>query len=63
MIDVHKLPLWHRVLSDPSQDATRPGHRRRPAPVFIHDAVTPWRDETVLLKMLREQVETDDDQS
>jgi hypothetical protein len=63
MIDVQKLPPWHRLLYDPSQDATRPGPRRRNAPVFIHDAVTPWRDETVLLKMLRDQSATQDDQS
>ncbi|MDK3074026.1 hypothetical protein QO034_12970 [Sedimentitalea sp. JM2-8] len=63
MIDVQKLPLWHRVRSDPSQGATRSAPRRRNAPVFIHDAVTPLRNETILLKMLRDQAATDDDQS
>lgn len=63
MIDVQKLPLWRWVLSDPSQDATRPDPRRCHAPVFIHDAVTPWCDETMLLKMLRDQAATQEDQS
>ncbi len=31
------------------------------APVFINDAVIPWRDETLLLKLLRDQA-TDQDE-
>ena len=39
------------------------GPERKPlrAPVFIQDAVTPWRDETLLLKLLRDQA-TDQDE-
>jgi len=29
--------------------------QRRAAPVFIHDAVLPWRDETLLLTLLRDE--------
>ena len=31
------------------------------APVFIHDAVTPWGHETLLLKLLREQAADQDE--
>ncbi|MGV6804999.1 MAG: hypothetical protein ACWA49_12390 [Ruegeria sp.] len=34
---------------------TRPERKPGRAPVFIHDAVTPWGRETLLLKLLREQ--------
>ncbi|WP_170755222.1 hypothetical protein [Ruegeria lacuscaerulensis] len=46
-------PFWA-----PSQDAdtsTSPERKPLRAPVFIHDAVIPWRDETLLLKLLRDQ--------
>jgi hypothetical protein len=31
------------------------------APVFIHDAITPWGRETLLLKLLREQASDQDE--
>ncbi len=35
------------------------GPERKPmcAPIFIHDAVTPWGAETLLLKLLRDQAD------
>ena len=37
------------------QDKTRTTPPQpRPAPVFIHDAVTPWGHGTLLLKLLRD---------
>ncbi|MCA0907971.1 hypothetical protein LCM27_16350 [Ruegeria marisrubri] len=41
----------------PSDSEAAAGPERKPmrAPVFIHDAVTPCADETMLLKLLREQ--------
>lgn len=57
-----------RVLNPPiwsfSQDAdVTPAPERKPmrAPVFIHDAVIPWRDETLLLKLLRDQAVDQDE--
>ena len=35
--------------------ATGPPPKPVRAPVFIHDAVTPWGGETMLLKLWREQ--------
>lgn len=37
--------------------ATGSERRPRPAPVFIHDAVIPWRGETLLLTILRAQAD------
>jgi hypothetical protein len=42
-------------------DATTGGdHRPRPGPLFIQDAVTPWRGETLLLALLRADIERAD---
>ena len=40
---------------------TAPPRRRHP-PVFIHDAVTPWNGETMLLTLLRAQALADLDE-
>ncbi len=39
------------------------GPERKPmrAPIFIHDAVTPWGAETLLLKLLRDQAADQDE--
>lgn len=39
---------------------TAPERPKRRPPVFIHDAITPWNGETMLLALLRQQAETDD---
>lgn len=46
-------PLW--AFSKDTDTATGPAPKPMRAPVFIHDAVIPWRDETLLLKLLRDQ--------
>ncbi|NOD63887.1 MULTISPECIES: hypothetical protein [unclassified Ruegeria] len=38
-----------------AEASTGPERKPMRAPVFIHDAVTPWGAETMLLKVLREQ--------
>lgn len=48
-------PFWRVAPS--AQARTGPARRPRRAPVFIHDAVTPWRGETMLLSMLRAQAQ------
>ncbi len=52
-------PLW--TFSQDSDTATGTPPKPMRAPVFIHDAVIPWRDETLLLKLLRDQA-TDQDE-
>lgn len=39
--------------------ATRPERPRRRSPLFLTDAITPWRDETLLLALLRADREGD----
>ena len=46
-------PFW--TITSDTDTTTGPPPKPRRAPVFIHDAVTPWSDETMLLKLLREQ--------
>ncbi len=46
-------PLW--AFSKDTDTATGPPSKPMRAPVFIHDAVIPWRDETLLLKLMRDQ--------
>ncbi len=46
-------PIW--ALSQDAEASTGPERRPLRAPVFINDAVIPWRDETLLLKLLRDQ--------
>lgn len=55
---------WQRQRDD-SVATTGPDNRKRRAPVFIHDAVTPWGGETLLLSLLRQQAldAQDDDQT
>lgn len=51
-------PLWD--FSQDTDTTTGPPKPMR-APVFIHDAVIPWRDETLLLKLLRDQAKYQDE--
>ncbi len=46
-------PLW--AFSKDTDTTTNPPPKPMRAPVFIHDAIIPWRDETLLLKLLRDQ--------
>ncbi len=52
-------PLW--TFSTDSDTATGPPNKPLRAPVFINDAVIPWRDETLLLKLLRDQASDQDE--
>ncbi len=52
-------PLW--TLSDAAETHTGPAPKPLRAPVFIHDAITPWGTETLLLKLLREQAADQDE--
>ncbi|WP_170411649.1 hypothetical protein [Ruegeria atlantica] len=52
-------PFW--TLSKDADTATGPEPKPMRAPVFIHDAVTPWGSETMLLKLLREQASDQDE--
>ncbi len=52
-------PLW--AFSKDADTTTGPPPKPMRASVFIHDAVIPWRDETLLLKLLRDQA-TDQDE-
>ena len=47
------------IMREDAPAATGPKPARRSGPVFIHDAVTPWLGETVLLALLRQQAEDD----
>lgn len=61
MIRTVTFPFW-RARPAPDKVTTAPS-KPKPAPVFIHDAVVPWRGETVLLKLLRDQAHREmDDQ-
>ncbi|WP_170396585.1 hypothetical protein [Ruegeria arenilitoris] len=51
--------IW--TLSKDTESTTGPERNPMRAPVFIHDAVTPWRDETLLLKLLRDQAVNQDE--
>ncbi|WP_170785172.1 hypothetical protein [Ruegeria lacuscaerulensis] len=55
-------PLFWAPKQDAATDsATGPERKPLRAPVFIHDAVIPWRDETLLLKLLRDQAKDQDE--
>ncbi|WP_298851807.1 hypothetical protein [uncultured Ruegeria sp.] len=45
--------VW--TFSSDAEVKTGPEFKPMRSPVFIHDAVTPWGAETMLLKLLREQ--------
>jgi hypothetical protein len=47
------IPFWNTVPG--AKEATGPDRKPRRAPVFIHDSVTPWGGETMLLSILRRQ--------
>lgn len=46
-------PIW--AFSQDTDATNGPEPKPMHAPVFIHDAITPWGDETMLLKLWREQ--------
>ncbi|WP_037313731.1 hypothetical protein [Ruegeria halocynthiae] len=52
-------PLW--TFAQDTDIATGPPPKPRRAPVFIHDAVTPWGQDTLLLKLLRDQAADQDE--
>ncbi|WP_170762778.1 hypothetical protein [Ruegeria lacuscaerulensis] len=52
-------PIW--TVSQDAGAATGPERKLLRAPVFIHDAITPWGQETLLLKLLREQAADQDE--
>ena len=60
-------PFWFRVswptLTRPAQATSAPQAPRRAGPVFIHDAVTPYRGETLLSAMLRADIERHADEA
>jgi hypothetical protein len=49
------LSPWFWGLAQDTDTETGPPPTPMRAPVFIHDAIIPWRDETLLLKLLRDQ--------
>lgn len=51
--------IW--TLSKDTESTTGPERKPMRAPVFIHDAVTPWGDETLLLKLMRDQAVNQDE--
>lgn len=53
------FPLWTRAADRPADVRPAPPPRRR-QPVFIHDAITPWNGETLLLTLLRAQAPDED---
>jgi hypothetical protein len=59
---IQKL-FWPVLSGAPGRATAGPRQEPRRAPVFIHDAVTPWRGETLLLSILRAQAKADEDQS
>ncbi|NVO56152.1 hypothetical protein HW561_10165 [Rhodobacteraceae bacterium B1Z28] len=52
-------PIW--ALAQDADTTTGPPPKPMRAPVFIHDAVTPWGQETMLLKLWREQAVDQDE--
>ena len=64
MIDTALFLPFRRVARRLPRAGPVPEPRRARAPVFITDAVTPWRGETLLLSLLRDQARADaDDQT
>ena len=55
------LSLSFRTIIPETDATTGPEPKPLRAPVFIHDAVIPWRDETLLLKLLRDQAADQDE--
>ncbi len=63
MTEVLRAAFWPWSGPHRTQDKVRTAPERRSSLVFIHDAVTPWRGETMLLDLLRNQSESGRDQS
>ena len=57
----HALTPFVWTVSRDAEVTTKPDPQPLRAPVFIHDAVTPWGAETMLLKLLREQAADQDE--
>lgn len=55
------LSFPFRAVAQKTETTTGPPPKPQRAPVFIHDAVTPWRDETMLLKLMRDQTADQDE--
>lgn len=45
--------FWAWFSGSEAHAKTGPEIKPRPGPIFIHDAVVPWQDGTVLLDILR----------
>ncbi|WP_254442518.1 hypothetical protein [Ruegeria arenilitoris] len=52
-------PIW--TLANDAEVTTGPKTKPARAPLLIHDAVTPWGNETLLLKLLRDQAADQDE--
>ncbi|MCX8953265.1 hypothetical protein OU790_07440 [Ruegeria sp. NA] len=57
----HALTPFVWTVSRDAEVMAKPDPKPLRAPVFIHDAVTPWGAETMLLKLLREQAADQDE--
>lgn len=54
------IPIW--AIGRVNDTTTGPERKPLRSPVFIHDAVTPWGRETLLLALWREQQARDQDE-
>ena len=52
--------LWAWLAGPAPQARTGPARKPRPAPIFIHDAVVPWKGSTVLCEMMLQDLEDAD---
>ena len=52
---------WLAQSDAPAQARTGPEIKPRPGPIFIGDAVVPWKGSTLLLEILREDTDRDED--
>ncbi|MGI9370758.1 MAG: hypothetical protein ACR2O2_18165 [Ruegeria sp.] len=52
-------PIW--FAAPDTESVTGPPSKPRRSPVFIHDAITPWGRDTMLLALWREQVRDQDE--
>lgn len=49
--------LWAWLTGPAPQAKTGPERQHYAGPIFIHDAVVPWKSSTVLYEMLRRDLE------
>lgn len=52
--------IWAWLAGPAPQAKTGPDIKPRPAPIFIHDAVVPWKGSTVLCEMMLEDMDDAD---